>query len=250
MRRSRDIACCVVSILMVVACGESGAPATTVSSTSTTAPVSGVVVSPEFVQGVIPGAEVTLLVARDDEAAGVATVTASAPGAEVTVRPSQISGTEVAEVTVVPHPVSAETELTVTIEVTSGDRIQSVTGTATVHPWEDDRGEQAAEILGLFTSWLEENRPDLGVSPDTEFDGVFLAPELLVVSHYGFFNEELEIGLSWHVMIAPDDFAEIYLRLRSDLRPALAFRIGSWQTALDTGEYEVSEVAPPGEVVR
>jgi hypothetical protein len=193
---------------------------------------------------------VVLLVSQNDETAGEATVTAIAPGAEVTVRTPGISGAEVAEVSVVPEATTTETELTVTIEIATDDTTHTVTRTATVLPWEDDRAEQASEILGLFTSWLAQHRPELGVTPATQFDGTFLAPELLVVSHYGFFNDQWEIGLSWHVMIPPDDFSEVYLRPRSGLRPTLAFRIDSWQTALDTGEYQVAEVDPVLEVVR
>jgi hypothetical protein len=216
----------------------------------TTTPTDPVVVSPEFIQGVIPGAEVRLLVSQTSETAGDATVSASAPGATITVRPLDISGDEVAEVNVVPESATSETELTITIDVVTDDTTHTATKTTTVYPWDDDRAEQAAEILGLFTSWLGGNRPDLGVTSETEFEGTYLAPELLVVSHYGFFNDRWEIGVSWHVMIPPDDFAEIYLRNRTELRPSFAFRIGSWQKALEDGEYEVAEVEPPFEVVR
>lgn len=207
-------------------------------------------VSPEFVQGAIPGAEVVLLVSQRDETAGVAMVTASVDGGTVAVQPAQISGGEVAEVTVIPPAAITESELELVIEVATDDVSRTVTRTFTVLPWEDDRGEQAAEILDLFTSWLADERPELGVTPETEFEGTYLAPQLLVVSHYGFFNDEWEIGLAWHVMIPPDDFTEIYLRSRSELQPSLAFRIDSWQTALDTGDYQVAEVEPPLEVVR
>lgn len=238
-------------ILVVAACGgPADPPASTRPGPEPTYPTPAVVVSPEFVQGAIPGAEVMLLVSLTDEAFGEARVTATAPGATVSVEPSAISGGQVAEVTVVPQPVTNETDLTITIEVVADALSRTITRNATVFPWEDDRGEQAKEILDLFTSWLAENRPDLGVTPQTEFEGTFLAPQLLVVSHYGFFNDHWEIGVSWHVMIPPDDFAEIYLRGRSDLRPSVAFRIGSWQTALDTGDYDVLEVQAPPEVVR
>jgi hypothetical protein len=251
MRRSAGLAISAVVLMLAAACGESAAPTTSTRPAPTTTQPSGeVVVSPEFIQGAIPGAEVVVLVAQTDERAGTATVSASAPGATVTVRPSQISGIEVAELTVVPEATATETELTIAIEVVTDATTHTVTRTITVLPWEDDRAEQAAEVLGLFTSWLAENRPELGVTPGTEFEGTFLAPQLLVVSHYGFFNDEWEIGVSWHVMIPPDDFAEIYVRPRSELRPTLAFRIDSWQTALDTGAYQVAEVAPPFEVVR
>lgn len=251
MRPPGGAAFAVLFLLLVGACSGSGTPATSTRPAPTTsAPNGEVVVSPEFIQGAIPGAEVVLLVSQDDETAGTATVTASASGAKVSVRPSEISDIEVAEVTVVPDATATETELTVTIEVATDDTTRTVTRTASVLPWDDDRGEQAAEILGLFTSWLAGNRPELNITPETEFEGTFLAPQLLVVSHYGFSNDEWEIGLAWHVMIPPDDFAEIYLRPRSALRPTLAFRIGSWQTALDKGGYQIAEVEPPFEVVR
>lgn len=258
MRRLSRAVAAALFLTLVAACEGSATPATStteVTSTRpgpvTTTPVGPVVVSPEFIQGAIPGAEVVLLVSQNDETAGLATVTASAPGAEVSVRPSEISGTEVAEVTVVPDATATETELNIIIEVATGGTTRTFTRTASVLPWDDDRADQVAEILGLFTSWLAENRPELGVTPETEFEGTYLAPQLLVVSHYGFFNDdEWEIGLSWHIMIPPDDFAEIYLRPRAELRPTVAFRIDSWQTALDTGDYQITEVEPPFEVVR
>jgi hypothetical protein len=119
---------------------------------------------------------VVLLVSQDDETAGMAMVTASASGAEVSVRPSEISDIEVAEVTVVPDATATETVLTVTIEAATDDTTRTVTKTASVLPWDDDRAEQAAEILGLFTSWLAESRPELDITLETEFEGTFLAP--------------------------------------------------------------------------
>jgi hypothetical protein len=241
-----------IVLVSTAACGDSAGPTTTRPEPETTLPTGeAVVVSPQFVQGIIPDARVTLLVSQTGDTAGEATVTAHAPGATVTVQPSVISGTEVAEVTVVVKPTTNDASLTITIEVVTADgTTHTATRTPTIVPWEDDRGEQAADILGIFTSWLAANRPELGVGPDTEFDGVLLAPELLVVSHYGFFNDQWEIGLAWHVMIPPQDFSEIYLRDRADLRPSRAFRVQSWQTALEGVDYEVAEVDPPAEVFR
>jgi hypothetical protein len=216
----------------------------------TTAPTGDVIVAPEFIQGAIPGAKVVLLVSQASESAGEATVTAAAPGATVSVDPLRISGEGVAEVTVIPEAATSERELAITIEVVGDAGTHTLTRTTRVLPWEDDRGDQAREVLGLFTIWLAENRPELGVTPDIDLDGTYLAPQLLVASHYGFFNDQWEIGLAWHVMIPPDDFSEIYLRPRSDLRPTHAFRIGSWQTALTSGQYEVVEIDPPTEVIR
>jgi hypothetical protein len=241
--RVRFSAIAVVALLIPSACGGGSTVPTT------TVPLA-VIVSPEHVNGVLPGSELLLLVGRTDGGNARATVTAQAPGATVSVEPSTISADDVAEVTVIPNATNEETELTVTITVTADSSTETVTRVVTVVPWEDDRDQQAAEILGLFTPWLAANRPELGLTPAAVFDGTFVAPHLLIVSHYAFLGDDWEIGVSWHVMVAPDDFAEIYLRPRSELRPTHAFRISSWQTAVATGVYEVTEVGPPTEVTR
>lgn len=51
-------------------------------------------------------------------------------------------------------------------------------------------------------------------------------------------------------MVAPDDWAELYLRPRDSLTPTRAFRLSSWSTALGGGRVEITDVAPPAEVVR
>jgi hypothetical protein len=51
-------------------------------------------------------------------------------------------------------------------------------------------------------------------------------------------------------MVAPDDWAELYLRPRDELRPTRAFRVSSWSAALAGEPVEFTEVAPPDEVVR
>jgi len=45
--------------------------------------------------------------------------------------------------------------------------------------------------------------------------------------YYLFFSPEWEMGLRWHVMIPPHDWAEIYLRRRSELSSTRAWRIHS-----------------------
>ena len=249
----------IILPLVLTGCAGASELATTTSAPTSTRPTptttaqseESVLVSPEFIQGAIPGERLVLLVGNADAEAGQLTIAADATNASVTIDPSTIGGDQVAEVTVVPAATRTESETAITIDVVQENgQSLSWNRTVTVLPWDDDRGEQARDILALFTTWLAENRPELGVTPETEFEGTFLAPQLLVVSHYGFFSEEWEIGLAWHVMLPPDDFSEIYLRPRSELRPAMAFRINSWQTAQESGSAQVSEVAPPAEVVR
>ncbi|MFH1105366.1 MAG: hypothetical protein V1757_10570 [Actinomycetota bacterium] len=208
--------------------------------------------SPEFVQGAIPGANTGVLVTIENESATEAPVTiaATAVGAEVTVEPSTIAAGEVAEVWVIAGPTAADAEMEIVVTGSRGGFEASASKTLTLFAWEDDRGPYARTLFDLFTAWLAENRPDLGISPDTAFAGSFTAPGLLVVSHYLFLSDDWEIGLSWHVMIPPDDWAEIYLRPRDGTAPTVGFRLSSQAGALEGGVVEITEVTPPVEVVR
>ena len=73
---------------------------------------------------------------------------------------------------------------------------------------------------------------------------------LLVVSHYAWFTDDAEIGLAWHIMVAPDDWAELTIRPRDQLAPTQAFRLNSWSTALAGGDIEIDAIEPPPEVTR
>jgi predicted secreted protein len=97
-----------------------------------------------------------------------------------------------------------------------------------VYPEEDLLGDLPASYRDRFIPYLEMNYPELGITSETVWKGTIVRPRILVVSHYLFFSEQWEMGLSWHVMIPPYDFAEIYLRRRdSDLSSTYAFKINS-----------------------
>jgi len=211
-----------------------------------------IVLSPEFVQGAVPGSPTGVLVTVENESSTDTPVTlaVSANGGEATVEPGTISEGEVAEVWITPDATATEREMEIVVTGTRGGLEATQTKTFTVLVWEDDRGEYARTLLDLFTIWLAENRPDLGVSPDTVFTGSLSAPGLLVVSHYLFLSDDWEVGLSWHVMIPPDDWSEIYLRPRGGGVPTLAFRLSSQAGALEGGVVEISEAPPAVEVMR
>ncbi|MDH4307424.1 MAG: hypothetical protein OEX04_08075 [Acidimicrobiia bacterium] len=207
-------------------------------------------VSPEFVQGVIPGSESGVLVSIVDtsDTQRPVTVSATAAGAEVSVEPSEIREGEVAEIVVVAESTAIERPLDIVVTARRGTyEVREVKPTV-VLPWEDDRGEYAAELLGIFADWLIEHEP--GIAVGSPSSGSMVAPSLLVVSHYMFRSEAWEIGLSWHVMIPPDDWAEIYLRPHDELAPTLAFRLASQAWALERGEVIIEEVPAPPEVTR
>jgi hypothetical protein len=119
-------------------------------------------------------------------------------------------------------------------------------------PGENTLDADARRILGLFLPAIARDHPELGIGPAdlATLEGRVVAPRLLVVSHYAFFSERYELGLSWHIMIAPDDWTELYVRQLDQLAPSLAFKIGSWSTALNGGSLSVGQVDPPVEVVR
>lgn len=207
--------------------------------------------SPEFVQGAIPGTPTGVLATIEDESAGGApvTITATADGATVTVAPTEIVAGEVAEVTVVPDATAIERPIEIVVTATRGDLVVTERRTTTVMTWEDDRGDDADALLAVFVEWLAAERPELGIGPDTGFNGSLSAPGLLIVNHYLYLSDEWEVGLSWHIMIPPDDWADIYLRPRDEAAPTLGFRLSSQAAARD-GVIEIAEVTPPAEVVR
>jgi hypothetical protein len=104
----------------------------------------------------------------------------------------------------------------------------------------------ALVLRDRFVAWLAAAHPELGITPGTTWRRVPAGAEILVVEHELFFSDAWELGLSWHVMIAPDDWAEIYLRHRGDeLAPSFAARI----TSVSGGVAPV-EVPPPAVVRR
>lgn len=251
-RSHRRVLGVVLALATVLAsCGGDSGPTTTVApDTTPPSATPEIVVAPEFVNGAVPGSRLVLLVRTADDTAGEVSIAAEADGADVSVAPDTIARGEVAEVTIVPDPTDTESDIEVRVSGTAGGGTDEVVRPVTVVPWEDDRGDQARAVLDLFLPWLAEQHPEFELSPETEFVGTMTAPLLLIVSHYGFYSDAWEVGVSWHVMVPPDDFAELYLRPRGGLAPTHAFRIESWQTALETGVVEVTEVEPPLEVVR
>jgi hypothetical protein len=210
-------------------------------------------IGPEFVQGVIPGEQLVLLATVEDPAgAGPVAVTAEAEAGQVIVDPGSIEAGQVAEVTFVadPAPGGVEAPFTVTVAAVRGSVEKTAEVSSVIVPWQDTLAPTANDILTVFEEWLGAKEPELGITPETEFEGTLVAPNLLVVSHYAFFDAEWELGLSWHIMVAPDDWAQLYLRPRDKMAPTRAFELSSWSAALAGEPVEITEVPPPDEVTR
>ena len=90
--------------------------------------------------------------------------------------------------------------------------------------------------------------PEFGIDTETQWTGTIVKPHILVVSHYLFFSEDWELGVMWHHMIPPYDWAQIYLRRRYiQFHPRYAFEISSLSA---DPEEEPFPVEPPAQVDR
>ena len=188
----------------------------------------------EFVGMTVGGQRVVFLVSVSGTAAdGPVEITAEAAGATITIEPQPLTPGVVGEVSVVPAAVAAESELTVTINAARAGVGKSVQRTLAMTAGENTLAEEAALHLAPFVAWLEANHPELGITADTAWDGS-LGSWVLIVEHYQYVSADWELGLAWHVMIAPDDWARIYLRHRwSETEPSMAFEISSFSTGTE-----------------
>jgi hypothetical protein len=211
--------------------------------------------SPEFVQGVIPGerplAIVEILDGEDPVAlTGSGSLEPSGQAVDVTFLPPSVEPGGVAEVWAEVPDVTDEELLTVTVTGRRGSVEEQLTITTPVVPFTDELEATALDIAEVFLTGLTDGTVALPEDRNGLTGGTPVASQLLVVSHYAWFTDELEVGLSWHIMVAPDDWAELYVRPRDQARPAAAYRLSSWSTALAGGEFTISEVPPPVEVTR
>ena len=215
------------------------------------APAWALVRSPEFVNRVIPGERPLAIVSVDGDGTERIdlTGTVSMAGASVTLRPPAITPGEASEVWVSLPATGTETPFEVVVTGTRSGDERTVTIGATAVPGVDDVAGTAEEIVTVFLDELGGSVPGLPTDVADLTGGTPVAG-LLVVTHYAWFTDGFEIGLAWHVMIAPDDWSELTVRPRDEVRPTQAFRLDSWSTALAGGEYAITEIEPPIEVTR
>ena len=98
-----------------------------------------------------------------------------------------------------------------------------------------ERATDAAFTLGVAPQFVQGAYP--GISVTVLVDGLHArrtgrrAPSARRVP-LPFFDDRWELGLAWHIMLAPHDRAKLCLRPRDELAPTPAFEIASWSTAL------------------
>lgn len=174
---------------------------------------------------------------------GFVETTAGAPAGGVSV---ELRAERVVEIVVIPDALHEwEEEGIVSVTVTGTRRGLSARATRTIPVVQgtDARGEDARRIRGLFLPWLVTKHPELGIDASTRWDGTIAGAHLLGVSHYTYFSDDWELGVSWHVMVARDDWATLYLRRRfAESTPSFAARIAS----VSQGAAPVEEPPPDG----
>lgn len=211
-----------------------------------------IVRSPEFVNRMIPGERPLALVeVTGDAQSGPIELSAVSSLESMSVRfePATVEVGDVAEMWVQVPEVGEDTPFSVTITASRDDEEATRVVAGTAVPGTDDLGETAAQIAQVF---LDDVARGVNGLPTTaaELTGGTPVAGLLVVSHYAWFTQEYEVGLAWHIMVAPDDFAELYVRPRGALAPTRAYRISSWSSALAGEPVAVVEIDPPAEVTR
>lgn len=173
------------------------------------------------------------------------TISATSPDCQITVFSQTITSGKVAEVTVVPDEADVGKNVTVTIQGERGGLKQTKTVTFEVIAEEDREetlGPEAVSIRNNFTQWLSTNHPELGITNETAWTGTVVNPRVLVVMHYMFLSEDWEMYVTWHVMIPPYDWAQIYLRHRyNQTTPTCAFEISSLQEHAQPQPIEVPD---------
>ena len=177
-------------------------------------------------------------------------ISATATDGTVTVGPKAIAPGYVAEVVVVPDEASTGDALTVTIEGERDGLKETETVTLAVReaqPAMEELAINAVELRNRFIPWLAENYPDLNLTEETKWSGTVVYPNTQdTIKYYLFFSEDWEVGIRWNVTTEADDWARIYLRLRTaELAPSEAFEISS--VAADE---EPHTITPPKAVWR
>lgn len=177
---------------------------------------------------VTPGQMVVVVVSAAG-GEGEVTISAAVTG-DASLEPDQVSiePGAVAEFTIVPGEGSPGTtlELAVTAE-RAGEQI-AANRLLEVIEWPDDLAPLATELRDRFVAYLEAERPELGITTDTEWVGSITKPQILVVMHYLFFSEDWEMGITWHVTVAEHAWSRMYLRARDELEPSIGLEIPSY----------------------
>lgn len=208
---------------------------------------------PTQMEDTVPGQSCVFLLQVTGEGTGAETKTAElsaiVSAGEVSVQPESISLGQVAEITVIPDAESVGGTIVVTI-TGKVDTLQ-LAQTATLVVNESPPGlaglaRTAASTRNRFTAWLASNQPELRITGETEWTGTIVRPSVMGAAYYLYFSDDWEMGVSWSISPAPNDWARIYLRDRTtETTPSLAFELPSVSAGGD-----IQSIDPPEAVWR
>ncbi len=201
-------------------------------------------VTPVHIRDSVVGQTCVFLVTIEEDdgdpgSGGKVILTVEAPNVGASIHPRDPEPGEVAEIWIRTTQEQLGKNLTVIITGKRGTQEAEQRVTVWVDEGEFDVSEQAATIRDLFIPWLEVHRVELGITSETEWQGMIVTPHNLVVTHQLFFSEEWEMHVYWHVTIEPHNWAKMSLRRRfEETEPSLAFMISSWTSPGDPVEIE------------
>ena len=133
-------------------------------------------------------------------------------------------------------------EFVLTVEAPRGGADAHASVNGEVADAEDMGSEFADSLLEIFLSHIETHHPELALSPSTEWiESWDPEPMTLVVAHRNYLHASWELALSWHVTIAPYDWATISLRRRDSLLPEMALCMPSHKDDPTVREADVSD---------
>ncbi len=215
-------------------------------------------VSPLHMDDTIAGSSYVFLVTVDygtkttetGTKAGLATISATANNATVSVGPKSIAESAVAEVVVVPNEEATGSTITVTVKAEWNGFTDTETITLNIREASSSKDELTAEaikIRNMFVTWIASNYPEIGISLDDVWSGTTVYPNTVVIKYFLFFCEKWEIGIRWNTSESSVDWAQMYIRMRTvDFAPSQAFEIAS----ISATTLNIYEKSPPKTVWR
>jgi hypothetical protein len=91
-----------------------------------------------------------------------------------------------------------------------------------VMQWGPTNPSNVISKMDEFVLWLETVHPELGDFSNRIWFPYMTYPQIWIVEHWTFLDEDWEFRLAYHVMIPPYDWSKILLRRRGQWDPVLA----------------------------
>jgi hypothetical protein len=151
------------------------------------------------------------------------------------------------EIFITPSISNIGSEIDIKLITTSESRVTTIGRySLDVINWTSSTEANILAIRDHFIHYIETNTTFSNLNSSTTWSFCGSPAQILIVEHYLFRSEYWEIEVSRHVMIAPHDWVQIYIRPRNNTSPIWSARINSWST----DNTSIFEIAPPSEVFR